>query len=97
MTRGGSRPGAGRPLGATDPRLTPEATRVALDALRLPGESWAALGRRIGVGRSAVGQALVRGLSVRRLEQWTIAASSGASSGARGRPPQRSACNRQYE
>ena len=77
--RGGRRedPTTGKPLqgrrkGVPDARLTPEATREALDALRLPGESWAALAARIGVPRQRVSEALKEGVTERRLGVWRV-------------------------
>ena len=76
--RGGSRPGAGRPRGATT-RLSPEVTRATLEPLRLPGESWAAFGRRVGVpARQSIGRALARGATLVQLSAWSRAAGADA-------------------
>ena len=64
--RGGPRPNAGRP-----PRdLSPEAAGARLDAARLPGESWAALARRLGVARQAIHRACREGACAATVERW---------------------------
>lgn len=55
-------------------RLPPEATRAHLEALRAPGESWAALAARLGVPRQAVGRALAVGITERQLGEWRLKA-----------------------
>ena len=67
--RGGKRPGAGRPHGATT-RLPAAEVAAALDDLRQPGETWAALARRLGVARQTIDRARRSGVSERVLMGW---------------------------
>ena len=69
MSRGGARPGAGRPPGQL-PHYTPDETRAILAALLTPGETWADLARRIGVPRQAVSRAICKGATVVGLGRW---------------------------
>lgn len=73
MTRGGPGRGQGRPHGSTT-RTSPESTRAALTALLLPGETWAALGRRLGIpDRQTLSRALAKGATERQLSAWVLA------------------------
>lgn len=66
--RGGTRPNAGRPVGATT-RLPPAEVGAALDALRGEGTD-ADLARRLGVTRQALRNARIKGVSARTLAAW---------------------------
>lgn len=67
--KGGPRPGAGRPRGATT-RLPAADVAARLGALRSPGETWADLARRLGVSRQAVSRAVHRGATERTVSEW---------------------------
>ena len=69
MTRGGPRPGAGRPRGATT-RLPAAEIAARLGELRGEGETWADVARRIGVKGSAVRRAVAEGLGAATLTRW---------------------------
>ena len=69
MTRGGSRPGAGRPRGATT-RLPAAEVATRLAHLLGDDETWEDVARKLGVHGSAVRRAVAEGLGAATLTRW---------------------------
>lgn len=89
-------PGAGRPAGATEGVLSVEETGARLDAMRAPGETDAALARRLGVTRAAVSYARRNGVTPRTLANWArglapfVSPPNGPQPAEAGAPPEAS-------